>query len=108
MTTTEINKKLAGLLGICWHEKVKITANAEILCFCGRVWFPNGFSGHCKDNNPDFCTDPRLVVREMMKREGFVAYLEERYSLQDIFCFLTDTTGKLAVKAIEWLEKQGG
>jgi hypothetical protein len=107
MTTTEINKKLAGLLGIPWHEKsLAPVLPGEALCSCGFLFSRRTIRVHTKKCNIDFCADPRLVLREMMKREGFVAYLEERYSLQDIFCFLTDTTGNLAVKAIEWLEKQ--
>lgn len=108
MATDQINKRLAELVGIPWNEPWEeldeCTGKVEI---CGKY------------DNPDFCADPRLVLREMMKREdwrlfsmvkGFwnvhrhpvatPTYTDAYLNVDDIL----DTTGKLALAAIAYLE----
>lgn len=74
-------------------------------------------------SNPDFAADPRLVLREMMKREDwpeFFHFLIEKglavysrpifgaerrpYYLSDTL--FTDTTGLLRDRAVEWMERR--
>jgi hypothetical protein len=96
----DLNRELAELLGVPHYS-----------------WKTKGMDG--KDyihSDPDFISDPRLVLREMRKRKDwdeFFAYLlpvgynlsyrESAYVLVD---YITDTTGLLAKAAVEWLRKE--
>ena len=114
MTPTEINKRLAELLGICWHEP--LFPNSHICEHCGLV-FEEDMAGY----NPDFCRDPRLVLREMMRRSDWDLVINERdicfgniiggwvkigkkYSHWVHTNYILDETGLLAMKAITFLE----
>jgi hypothetical protein len=112
MTPKEINRKFAKLARICCHEE-NIGYLPDYGCICGfkdsRRWV---LKKHLlKNPNPDFCADPRLVLEVMMKREDWSEFLfvivaaltckEERCPL---IRYILDTTGLLAVKAIEWME----
>jgi hypothetical protein len=71
---------------------------------------------------PDYVGDPRLVLREMQKREGFSCFLSflmfgsENDCLEDeliyaeatlqIVDLILDDTGKLAQLALDWLERE--
>jgi hypothetical protein len=86
VTPTEINERLAKLLGI----KPKI--------------FYHYADAPGTEYYPDFCRDPRLVLREMDKLpEDFAGFINSlRY--EKWYELLMDETGKLAMKAIEYLE----
>lgn len=117
MTTQEINKRFAELTGICWHRQAEDKEWFEChRCSC-RLDIPTiEFYQHCREANPDFCADPRLVLEVMMKRDGWLGLIEPdciEYSnlgvLSGAFVlagFMTNTTGLLALKAIEWMELQ--
>jgi hypothetical protein len=105
MTPEQINKEFAELAGICWHE-----LNLEEYCpKCGK-----SFRGYYLDSpNPDFCADPRLVLK-VMKRDydtwlRFLTWLDKWYlptNLDSFGLLLLDTTGKLALAAIAFLGKK--
>ncbi len=68
------------------------------------------------DKWPDFAADPRLVLREMMKREDwwkFILSIWDDYptieeSTHRFFTnYIIDTTGLLRDKAIEWMKGRG-
>lgn len=67
---------------------------------------------------PDFAADPRLVLREMIKREDWDLFLPEighcqRWKEKDTIYtydliridYMTDTTGLLRDRAIEFMER---
>jgi len=97
------NQELHELLGLEWIEDWVLT-NSEGT----TVRIP-------REDNPDYATDPRLVLREMMKREdwrgseGFANYLTielgGRRFLDIPLNLILDTTGKLRNLAIDWLNK---
>ena len=89
---TNINRRLHELLGGTWdtHEG----------------WYGNF------NKNPDYCADPRLVLKAMMEREDYPYFSErigwyiQREEGRLIYTYLImDTTGKLAQLAIKWLEE---
>ena len=106
-----INRELHEAFRHCWHERKENPAfmwdeDAPIsICTCGKT--------DCEDSNPDYKADPRLVIREMEKRNDFDAfcktigirshggpfYVESTY--------IMDTTGKLATLARDWLKGEG-
>jgi len=67
---------------------------------------------------PDYAADPRLVLREMMKRKDWPRFLDSIDGMHNCYDYgqeivwrdwievkyLLDTTGKLRDKAIEWLK----
>ena len=77
------NKKLHELLGLCWHE-FKMSSHCHIDCTCGECF--SGYRSreeleeHCKEHNPDYATDPRLVLREMEKREDWEQFAYRYFS----------------------------
>jgi len=102
MTSQEINKRFAKLAGICWHESN----------------YPEGVTGYqfvclkCKqlyNHNPDFCADPREVLKVLEDKFMLSQFLysfswdSPYFFMQD---YILDTTGKAALAAIEWMEKQ--
>lgn len=111
MTTAEINKRFCELAGICWHER---RTDTPYSCSCGED-FSNAthFYWH-KDSHPnrDFCAHPDLVLEVMRKREDwpdFAMFLDgeelRHGEYVKIDCIL-DKTGKLALKAISWMEEK--
>jgi hypothetical protein len=97
MTPPEINKRLAERLGI----KPKI--------------FYHYADAPGTEYYPDFCRDPRLVLREMMKREDWlnfawnygvtgIAPKSQAYIAYISADDMVDETGKLAMAAITFLE----
>ena len=97
------NRELHELLGLEWKEEWQLKdANGEV------VLIP-------REDNPDYTDDPRLVLREMKKREDFHRFvakinafsLDEDDALIDNAIpvdLILDTTGKLRDLAIEWLK----
>lgn len=113
------NKRFAELCGICWHEIIRRDENTKV-CSCGEDY--SLFDDYvCGRKNPDFAADPRLVLREMMKREDWLMFIQ---AVGDVHRFnekssdfewkemipveyMTDTTGLLRDRAIEWMERAG-
>jgi hypothetical protein len=106
-----INKELAGLIGLCWHEPLPHKGlDLTTPCICG--------SYNCNSAaNPDFTSDPGKIelLRLMMKREDWSKFLFTINKVAGItvwgqnFIFvryITDTTGLLAQAAVEWLTAQ--
>lgn len=115
------NRKLAELLGLCWHET---TVDAYLKagppdahlhhlpygmievppqCSCGLF--------ACSHENPDYAADPRLVLREMILKckdwDGFVDRIGARIGGQAYFhhAFILDTNGLCRDQAIVWLKR---
>jgi hypothetical protein len=102
MNTQEINKKFAELTGICWHEWDEVSLFVMGCTKCGLKGDPN------KHPNPDFCADPRLALKVMMKREDWDEFIKNS-SLSEAptyFTCMVDTTGRLAEAAIDFLDKR--
>lgn len=78
MTNDQINKRFAELVGI-----------------------PRGIA-HYPYEYPDFISDPRLVLREMVKRSDWEDFQKQ---VIDPFAYILDTTGKLVTLAIKYLDK---
>lgn len=118
MTPEQINKRFAELAGVPWHEKASIKPDISpngavwvtlVVCSCGDEVFDCQWADHRK--NPDFCADPRLVLEVMMKRrdwKDFVwvvgIYKEQTNKIYICYDYIRDTTGLLALAAIEWME----
>jgi hypothetical protein len=111
MASQEIIKRFAELAGICWHEITdgmdhqSYEGRVLYLCSCGEE-FHNG-ELHIEVSNPDFCADPRLVLEVMVKREDWGEFLYESgyYKTRtELIKLILDTTGLLAIKAIEFME----
>jgi hypothetical protein len=95
----DINKELAGLLGIPINQ-----------------WKTKGMDGKMHlHSNPDFTSDSGKIelLRLMMEREdwdAFLAYLyihqTEDSGMEAMAKYITDTTGRLAQAALEWLQKE--
>lgn len=109
MNKQEINRKFAELAGICWHEIVR----EPYVCSCGAYCETERTAyWHIHNDNPDFCADPRLVLEVMMKREDWPEFMRSLQIVDNPCLFLQkytedyilDTTGLLALKAIEWME----
>jgi hypothetical protein len=107
---TDRNKRLAELLRICHHDEGVWGSNGKWTCEkCGA---------EVDGDNPtiDFTSDPRLVLREMRKIGKLARFLSglNAFSFDEdgdmidnavpVECIL-NTTGLLADKAIEFLEK---
>ena len=109
------NKELHELLGLHWHEYMwkdddTIPGGGLFECGCGhKTHFQWSFK-----INPDYASDPRLVLREMMKREDWESFQEEvcigvgeggMWSWGFHADLILDTTGKLRDLAIRWLKE---
>ena len=117
----EINRELAGLLGLCWHE------NEIWPCSVGSMRMPCSKCGSA-DYNPNFTTDSGKIelLRLMMKRWGewdcFASKVGIIYYTRDgvdsnggtiesvHFAtdndYILDTTGLLAQAAVEFLRRE--
>ena len=110
------NRELHELLGLCWHEIKEVTPTMRYKCSCGYICYvDDSMNYHCRVNNPDYAADPRLVLREMEKRDDFNRFvakingfsLDEDDELIDNAIpidLILDTTGKVGDLAIKWLE----
>jgi hypothetical protein len=114
----DINRELAGLLGLCWHEIINTYEqtgwNEGFIYKCQKC---NKISNHNEYHNPDFTTGSgkiellRLMEKHLGKFE-FEEFLCE-VNKDDIYnCIsvdlIKDTTGLLAQAALEWLTAQEG
>ena len=70
---------------------------------------------HYYETWPDYLKNPWLVLKEMMKREDCFRFLDSLFPTwthsrdavsAHLVDYILDTTGLLAMRAIEWLEKQ--
>jgi hypothetical protein len=112
-----LNRKLHEALGHCYHEWKRVTVDPKSSYQCQKCWVEIK-----EPYNPDYVSDPRLVLREMQKREGFSCFLSflmfgsENDCLEDeliyaeatlqIVDLILDDTGKLAQLALDWLERE--
>jgi hypothetical protein len=104
----DINKELAGLLGIPRHR----TGKAGYCEVCGHH--------SCFKHNPDFISDAGKIelLRLMMKREDWPEFcnsIGHSYATKKIpssayyyiwMVYILDTTGRLAQAAVEFLRKE--
>lgn len=105
MTNQDLNQRFAELMGIDEGD----------FCICGLNKEAHRFETHSFVGRdiPDFVSDPRLVLREMMKRDDYNQFLIEKIfkygwtARMTIELFL-DTTGLLVKAAIKFLEKGEG
>ena len=113
------NREFQELIGgKCWHDLVpndwphnRLLPIKHFKCTkCGI------YTNSCEaDINPDYAADPRLVLREMMKREDWPDfserlfwYIADKTELIKNFCevFILDTTGKLRDAAIKFMKEK--
>ena len=105
-----VNRELVELLGMCCHESGEYV---DICHKCGHAF------NHIQPT-PDFVSDARLVLREMVKYCGDDEYkfAQFLYSLpvhgtyphllrSFILDLILDQTGKLAELAVEFLKGRG-
>ena len=109
------NRELHELLGHDWHLIIYHAESPNIIeywsCSCDKTFTDYYLmKEHLKKNNPDYAADPRIVLREMRKREDWRKFC---MTIGDIGLndwplikvgYVMDTTGKLRDMAIEWLK----
>ena len=119
------NRELHELLGLCWHEYVNSPKGLrEFECSCGKGFdWSRVIDKHIRELNPDYTSDPRLVLREMVKREDWPEFYGSLHSskIENIkfhagtvkrneysgtigIRYILDTTGMMEDLAIEWLK----
>lgn len=123
MTTNAITpdecRKLAGILGITWHDlrgnpACLFDERADItLCSCGErvsdiaMW---------KHGNPDFF-DSRVVLREAVKMDDWPDFAESLRQYADehnigsmalIIDYMLDESGRFTKKLLEWIRERRG
>ncbi len=116
MTNQDLNRHFAELVELCWHEVLAQDAYTTV-CSCGKK-IPFGQS-ICR--NPDFISDPWLVLREMAKKEEWPDFCWEinrrrnhqnYLNLEQVLTvdidYVLDTTGLLVKAAIEFMEEEEG
>jgi hypothetical protein len=111
----DINRELAGLLGICWHNTVVHDNRFGWLCRCGKY--------KCEQSNPDFTTDSgKIELLRLMEKhlteEGLngnfwewvycLAQSETKPERVVMTEYMLNTTGLLSQAAREWLKKKEG
>jgi hypothetical protein len=98
------NKHFAELVGaeIDWIGCTQFSGG--VCDWAGEV--SDTFCNDCIHATPlDYAADPRLVLREMRKREDWSRFGREELYYMDLVGLVLDTTGKLRDAAIEWLER---
>jgi len=125
MTTEEINRRFAELAGMHYHTFPKTKKYKDIFgnirltnrgrkCSCGVH-----YNSRYKKPNPNYCSDPRLVLEVMMKRDDWPKFLlvvgsDRRwceylagYEKRDTICidYISNKTGQLVLAAIKWMEE---
>ena len=101
MTTEEINRRFAELVGVEWHDVV-CASPGDYLCSCGKRFESSGdYVLHLPPyyHTPDYCANPVLVLEVMMKLE----YWGENWGVT--IGSMLDKTGKIALEAIKWIEE---
>jgi len=119
MTTEEINRRFAELAGMHYHTFPKTKKYKDIFgnirltnrgrkCSCGVH-----YNSRYKKPNPNYCSDPRLVLEVMRNRDDWLDFIQSVYDenrplwsgLLDYTDLVMDKTGQLALRAIEWMEE---
>ena len=114
MEAQEINRRLHEALGKCWHETERRYVAGDIKSVCKKC---NAYGFPILQSNPNYCADPRLVIEAMIGRRDWIKFLKHitnhcmsGYASINNFTRdrIMDRTGKLAVLATEWINKQKG
>ena len=100
MNPEQINKRFAELAEICWHEWDSRYQSAR----CKRCGVKRTDS--TKHSHPDFCADPRLVLRVMVENPKWMVQFNELPNCLLLIASMLDKTGKLALKAISFMEEK--
>ena len=112
------NREFAERVGLCWHPAKSVSLDPNDRLFCGKC----GQYVHQEQIDsavPDFVADPRLVLREMMKREDFPLFMARLMYMGDSvegidwdhnidIDYILDTTGKLRDAAIKFMKEKEG
>jgi hypothetical protein len=122
---SDINRELAELLGLHWHERSD-PQDGRLIVWCTCGW-KSGYKydqfeeleKHCKEENPDFTSDSgKIELLRLLEKQGNLAlfmvrliYVGDTAEAIDWdnnipYDYLTDTTGRLAQAAVEWLTAQ--
>ena len=103
------NRELHEFLGLCWHSPAAPSMShiGSAICKKCKQWL---------DANPNYAADPRLVLREMIKKrggKGWINFIDEIGQMEydketDTIrvSLILDATGKLRDAAWEWLRKE--
>ena len=111
------NCELAELVGLRWHEFSTDKFGEPKVCSCGFVTVTRGdMESHIQKCNPDYAADPRLVLREMAKREDFPLFMAKLMYGDNVegidwdhnidIDYILDTTGLLALAARDFMRKE--
>jgi hypothetical protein len=110
--TQEINRRLHEALGRCWHERPKQGYDIPNIHYDPSC--PKCGANTEKVMNPDYCSDPRLAIEAMQERDDWDAFMYWQGFCESSIMpkywipidLMMDTTGNLALLAIEWLERR--
>ena len=123
------NREFAELVGLCRHENdpppiYTMEYGIVLVCKCGfKTQSLIELNKHIKESNPNYASDPRLVLREMVKREDFPLFMARLMYMGDSVegidwdhnididyildaNFELETTGKIRDEAIEFLKEE--
>ena len=68
----QINKAVAKKLGICWHDFQPYCENGEHTTYCIKC-----FEEETEQNqNPDFCTNAKVLLEELEKRDDYRYFIK--------------------------------
>jgi len=91
------NREFHELVGLCWHEPESEQSNRFGYCRnCGK------HMPEC-ESNPDYAADPRLILKEMVKRPDWDEFQKQ---VIDPFAYMLDDTGLLRDAAIKFIRKE--
>ena len=110
------NREFAELVGLRWYPAKSVSLDPNDRLFCGKC----GQYVHQEQIDsavPDYASDPRLVLREMMKREDFPLFMARLMYMGDSvegidwdhnidIDYILDTTGLLALAARDFMRKE--
>ena len=110
----DLSRKFAELVGLCWHETERRYVAGDIKAVCKKcgTYGIDIFFG-----NLDYVADPRLVLREMVKREDFPLFMARLMYMGDSVegidwdnnidvDLILDEEGMLVKAAISFLENK--
>ena len=112
------NREFAELVEIPWHEEISVAifcGEDRFRCSCGAFYDKRQqLLDHVEKSNPGLTADPRLVLREMMKREDWPEFITALSGINTCINghyfirvdLILDTTGKLRDNVIEFLRKE--
>jgi hypothetical protein len=113
----QVNRELAGKLGICWHEHMLdprkiLIKNNTMYCWKCDKWLPvNMDETYSFKYLPNFFTaEGRIeLLRRMMEREDWYRFLlRVDDGILTIFLktYILDDSGMLARAALGWFERE--